>query len=95
MQYTIEYVGDYDGAYKLVEELREAGISVEWTPPDRDRGSVIEDLVLSILASGAYDAIKAISGGVVERLAGRRVHIDPAAERPHGAESGRQQDTRP
>ncbi|GAB3946806.1 hypothetical protein [Micromonospora vulcania] len=97
MQYSVEYVGDHEGAYELVRALRSAGVTVDWTPPDRDRGSVIEELALALIASGAYDVIKTAGGAVVQRLTGRRIRIDPRPDVPRddgtndppGAVSGR------
>jgi hypothetical protein len=44
-----------------VQALEQEGVRVTWTPPQEQRGlgADVTDVVLSIAAAGAYDAIKA------------------------------------
>jgi hypothetical protein len=58
---TITYKGGPARVSALVQMLEEQGVNVEWEPPTerRDLTGAAEAIVLSLVASGAYDAIKA------------------------------------
>lgn len=58
---TIRYRGSAARAGALVQALEQEGVHVEWTPPREERGlgPDVTAVVLSIVASGGYDAIKA------------------------------------
>jgi hypothetical protein len=58
---TIRYRGVAARADALVQMLEEQGVQVEWTPPREQRGlgADVGAVVLSLVASGAYDGIKA------------------------------------
>ena len=57
----ITYKGAAPFAGALVQVLNEEGVEVEWTsPPEaRDVLGALEAVVVSLVATGAYDAIKA------------------------------------
>jgi hypothetical protein len=56
----IRYRGSAARAGALVQALEYEGVRVDWVPPQEKRGlgADVTDVVLSIVASGAYDAIK-------------------------------------
>ena len=58
---TITYVGGAAQASALVQMLEERGVHVEWRRPEEQRGfsADVEAVALSLMASGAYDGIKA------------------------------------
>jgi hypothetical protein len=58
---TIRYRGPAARAGALVTALEREGVSVDWTPPQEQRGVGADAtaVALSLVASGAYDAIKA------------------------------------
>jgi hypothetical protein len=58
---TIRYRGPAARAGALVTALEREGVRVDWTPPQEQRGLGADAtaVVLSLVASGAYDGIKA------------------------------------
>ena len=58
---TIRYCGPAARAGALVTALEREGVRVDWTPPREQRGLGADAtaVALSLVASGAYDAIKA------------------------------------
>jgi hypothetical protein len=61
---TIRFRGDAALSLALVRALEDEGVQVAWRRPEPEQlrkgvGPEIETVVLSIVASGAYDAIKA------------------------------------
>lgn len=70
-------------ASMLVQMLREEGVTVEWDPPEERRGAgeVVQQVVISILAAGAYDGIKLAVQRFVERTNGR-AKVDIKVEGP-------------
>jgi hypothetical protein len=79
---SIEYIGPAVRAGALVKCLKEEGIEVRWTPPEEDRGAgdmaaaAAVSAVVSIIANGAYDAIKAGVTKFRERFGTGRVKIE-------------------
>jgi hypothetical protein len=60
-EYRIRYEGSPARVGALAQELRDEGVVVSYTPPTEQRGGgeIVEAVVVSIVANGAYDAIKA------------------------------------
>jgi len=58
---TIRYKGGAARVGALVQMLEAEGVHVDWEPPQerRDLSGAVETIVLSIVASGSYDGIKA------------------------------------
>lgn len=58
---TIRYRGGAARVSALVQMLEEAGVHVDWEPPQeqRDLQGIAETVALSLVASGTWDAIKA------------------------------------
>jgi hypothetical protein len=58
--YSIRYEGGPARVGALAQELREAGVEVEYEPPTEERGAgqIAQDVVIGIAANGAYEAIK-------------------------------------
>ncbi len=82
MSVLLRYEGSPDGAFQVVSVLRRHGVEVEWTPPPEERSSVVETVLVTIAARGAYDLLKAAVDEARRRVAGRgTVAIDePPAE---------------
>lgn len=69
----LTYRGNPAFASMLVQMLEEAGVSVEWKRPAEQRGlgATGHEVVVTILAAGAYDAIKAAIARFLERMHGK------------------------
>jgi len=78
---TIRYRGSAARAGALVQALEQEGVRVDWTPPREERGFGADAtaVVLGIVASGGYDAIKAVVMKMRERMprAGIVIENDP------------------
>jgi hypothetical protein len=59
-QRVVRYTGPPPFAGILVQRLEEQGVEVEWEPPYEQRGAggIMEQVVIPLLVTGAYDAIK-------------------------------------
>lgn len=80
--YTVTYTGSAPFASMLVQMLEDEGVSVRWQRPREDRGGgdVARDIVLSLVASGAYDSIKATIARFRAKAKGRgdaKIQDDP------------------
>ena len=65
----LQYEGHPAIASAFVQMLQEEGLAVSWEPPIERRGANIpEDVLISILASGTYDALKAGIRAAVEKF---------------------------
>ena len=60
-QRVVRYAGPAPFAGLLVQRLEEQGVEVEWEPPleRRGAGDIMEQVVVPLLVTGAYDAIRA------------------------------------
>lgn len=85
---TITYEGPAPYASALVQILKEHYVEVDWDPPveRRDATGVLEVVVLGIVASGAYDAIKASVTKFLERFPRAKAEIDPDDSDPDSEE---------
>ena len=81
---TIRYHGNAARAGALVQALESEGVRVDWTPPEEQRGLGADAtaVALSLVASGAYDAIKAAVAKMRERMPRAEIVIedDPGGE---------------
>lgn len=75
---TIRYSGSAARASALVQMLEERGVAVEWTSPreQRDVGGDFLAVGLGLVASGAYDAIKAATMQFLGRFPRAEVVIE-------------------
>ncbi|MDX6256760.1 MAG: hypothetical protein QOJ11_3094 [Frankiales bacterium] len=57
--WNVRFNGPAARASQLAQMLTEAGAEIEWEPPYEQRsGGIVETVVVSIVARGAYDIIK-------------------------------------
>lgn len=94
---TIRFEGNPSIASALVQFLKEEGVSVKWTPLDESRG-LADDAVtvaLSLLASGAYDGMKAAVRKFLQMFPHAKADIEeetvPEADTAQGDEEAEDQ----
>ncbi len=82
-------------ASALVQMLREEGVEVEWEPPQEQRGvgDMAVGFVLSLVASGAYDGIKAAVKKFREWLPGVRVEVEGEEDEEPEEDDGEQDES--
>lgn len=69
--FLVRYEGTTDGAYEIVDLMRERGLKVEWVPPPQERAGVVEIILITIVARGSYDLLKAAVLEARQRLTSR------------------------
>lgn len=69
----LTYRGDPDAVSLLAQMLEDAGATVEWERPQQQRsiGQLGQDVVVGMVAAGAYDAIKAAIARFLEHMHGK------------------------
>ncbi|OIQ85130.1 hypothetical protein GALL_330240 [mine drainage metagenome] len=69
----LTYRGDPAAVSMLVQMLAEVGATVEWERPIEQRsiGAIGRDVAVTIVAWGAYDAIKAAVARFLEQMHGK------------------------
>lgn len=86
---TIRYKGSAARVGALVQALEEESIQVDWTPPKEQRGFGADAtaVVVSIVASGSYDAIKLVVAKMLTCMPHAEIVIednqDDQAAEPH------------
>jgi hypothetical protein len=85
---TVTYEGPAPYANALVQILKEHHVDVEWAPPEerRDGAGVLEAVVIGIVASGAYDAIKTGVAKFRERYPRVKAEVEEEAADPDDEE---------
>ncbi|MGV1006058.1 MAG: hypothetical protein ACOYEV_15125 [Candidatus Nanopelagicales bacterium] len=78
----VEYQGPYEDSFALVGALRDAGHAVSWEPPDRERGDVVQDLVVGMVASGAVAGLVETVKYFVGKRSQTTVTISPDDDGP-------------
>jgi len=68
-EYRLRFEGGPARVGALAQELREAGVEVDYEPPTEERGAgqIAADVVVGIVANGTYDAVKTAVGRFRER----------------------------
>ena len=83
---TVEIVVRTSGpwASMLVQMLREEGAQVDWTPPEEARSwqAAAQEVVVLMVAKGAYDGLKAAVARFRERTGGRASVETREVDRP-------------
>lgn len=81
MQTRLTYTGSYEGAYQLVADLRAADLEVSWAPPDHQRGGMIQEIIVGIVAGGAVDVLHTAIESYLERNKKTEITIDVEEEK--------------
>jgi hypothetical protein len=70
---TVRYEGNPAFVSLLAQLLREEGVTVDYAVPEEHRGTVdiVEQVVLNLLCTGTYEAIRAGARKFTERSRGR------------------------
>jgi hypothetical protein len=91
---TITYTGSAARAGALVQMLEQQNVQVEWQPPREERGFAVEAeaVVVSLVACGLYDAIKAGVAQFGARFPHAKVEIEEDGEGSTNEETQRLQD---
>lgn len=63
----LTFEGPYDDVFVLVEQLRAAGLTVTWTPPDQERGGVVQDIIVGLVVNGAVESVRSVVSYIVEQ----------------------------
>lgn len=61
------FEGAYDDAFTLAEQLRANGLTVMWEPPDRDRGGVVQDIIVGLVVSGSVEFVRSVISHFVQQ----------------------------
>ena len=76
---NVTYEGPVEGAYDLVDELRAAGLAVDWVPPPEERATVPEAVAIAIVARGSYDVLMLVLRRMAKRF-GKKATISAEEE---------------
>ncbi len=69
--HRLRYEGDPAPASAFAQMLQDEGLTVDWEPPYEERGGIVEDVLISLLASGTYDTIKTGVQSAIEKFHAR------------------------
>lgn len=78
----VRYEGPAPLAAALAQYLEQQGVHVYWEPPVEERGGIVELVVIPLLVTGSYDAIKAGVRLFLERFPRTKVEIGDEREEP-------------
>jgi len=75
--WTVQFRGNPALARLAEQVFRENGLQVRFEAPSEEERNLVTDVLITIVAQGAYDAMKAAFRKLRQRMPDRDLEVDP------------------